>query len=66
MSPYTIVLCKIDMTVLVKRQIKSQQSQLGKTVVVKAGELQCIDRQKDNRIQNRNLVKLHQLKTCTN
>ena len=51
MSPYTIVLCKIDMTVLVKRQIKSQQSQLGKTVVVKAGELQCIDRQKDNRIR---------------
>ena len=36
MSPYTIVLHKID-TCLVKKQLESRQRQLGKIVVVKAG-----------------------------
>ena len=36
MSPYTIVLRKFT-RVLVKKQLKSQQRQLGKTAIVKAG-----------------------------
>ena len=36
MSPYTIVLCKFT-RVLVKKQLRSRQRQLGKTAVMKAG-----------------------------
>ena len=48
MSPYTIVLCKILL-------LESRQRQLGKTAVVNVGDLHCVYRQKDNRIQTGSL-----------